>query len=226
MSATFAKAAVMTKAGSDMEIQEFRLPATPPGAALVRVACCTICRSDLHTWLGRRPGPAPAILGHEIVGTIAELGEGLAHDSVGRPLRLGDRVTWTLHSSCGSCRNCRELQLPMKCVSLRKYGHDSCLEPPHLRGGFAEYCLVDAGSPLIRLPDHVSDRVAAPANCAIATIVAGWEAAGLRPGARVLIQGAGALGCYAAAYAAHAGAAQIIISDVREDRLQYASRFG
>jgi len=221
-----ATAAVMHAAGTDLELRQFPVPAAPPGGAVVRVHCCTICRSDLHTWMGRRPGPVPAILGHEIVGSLAALGAGCERDASGLPLRVGDRVTWTLHSSCGQCVYCRDFDLPMKCLALRKYGHQRCDEAPHLRGGLAEICVLDAGTAIVRIPDAVGDLAAAPANCAVATAVAGCEAAGLQPGGSVLLQGAGALGCYAAAYAARRGCARIIATDVSAERLAFIRRFG
>lgn len=222
----FARAAVMVEPRQDLVLREYPVPHAPPGGAVVRVTCCTICRSDLHTWRGLRPAPTPIILGHEIVGTIAELGPGLARDVRDQPLAVGDRVTWTLHSACGKCRYCVEFRLPMKCRSLRKYGHDSCQAPPHLRGGLAEYCQIDAGTSLLKLPPGLPDFAAAPANCAAATAAAAWEAAELKSGDSVLIQGAGALGCYAAALAAHAGCRRVVVVDVNARRLQFIRRFG
>src|SRR5262249_13902907 len=134
--------------------------------------------------------------------------------------------TWTLHSCCGKCRYCADWQIPMKCQSPRKFGHERCAEAPYLQGGFAEFCVIDAGTCLVTIPNSLSDVVAAPANCAVATVVAGWEAADLQPGESVFIQGAGALGCYAAAFAAHAGCRRIIVSDVDASRLDLVRRFG
>ena len=216
----------MTTARQQLEIREFPLPAPSAEEAVIRIRCCTICRSDLHTWSGRRPGPTPAILGHEIVGEIATLGPGLTRDAAGQPLAEGDRVTWTRHSSCGRCVYCTNYNLPMKCQHVRKYGHQDCTGPPHLNGGFAEYCVVDAGTSLLKVPPNIPDLVAAPLNCAVATVVAGWEAAALQPTESVLIQGAGGLGCYAAAYASFVGANRVIVTDIKADRLDIARRFG
>ncbi len=223
---TAARAAVMTAPGRDLEIREYPLTPPGPGTLLVRVASCTICGSDLHSWSGRRAAPVPIILGHEIVGRVVAMGEGATHDLGDRPLDIGDRVTWSLTDSCGRCRFCREMGLPMKCRNLRKYGHDACDAPPHFTGGFAEYCHIGPGTAVVKLPDDVSDRAAAPANCALATVVAGWEAAGLKPFESVLILGAGALGFYAAAHAAHAGCRRIIVADLLEGRLAAVGRFG
>jgi alcohol dehydrogenase len=220
------RAAVMTAAGADLEFRGYPVPQPGPGAILARVTCCTICRSDLHTWSGRRPAPTPMILGHEIVGRALELGDGVTHDVGDRPLAVGDRISWTLTDSCGRCAACRTQGLPMKCRALRKYGHDRCEAAPHFTGGFAEYCLLGPGTSVVRLPDALTDEEACPANCALATVVAGWEAAELPPGAHVLIQGAGALGMYAAALARHAGCDEIIVTDVQEHRLETIRAFG
>jgi len=220
------RAAVMTAAKEPLVLQRFPVPTVAPGCILVRVTCCTICGSDLHTWLGHRPSPTPVILGHEIVGRIVELGKGVTHDSGNRPLGVGDRITWTIMDACGKCYYCREQGLPMKCRQLRKYGHDSCAAPPHFLGGFGDYCYLTPGTCVVKLPAELSDTVAAPANCALATVVAAWEAAGLAAGERVLILGAGALGLYAAALAAHAGCREVLVTDVLEPRLGVAPSFG
>jgi len=219
------RVAVM-KAPRELEFQEFPVPAVAPGCILVRVTCCTICGSDLHTWLGRRPSPTPIILGHEIVGQIVELGDGVIHDSGNRPLGIGDRITWTIMDACGKCFYCREQGLPMKCLHLRKYGHDSCESPPHFVGGFGEYCYLTPGTCVVKVPAALPDRVVAPANCALATVVAAWEAARLTAGENVLILGAGALGLYAAALAAHAGCREVLVTDALGHRLAIAPCFG
>ena len=221
-----AKAAVMTTAGKDLEIREYPLPRVDPGCILVKVTCCTICGSDVHSWTGRRAAPTPMILGHEIVGRIVELGAGVTHDSGDRPLQIGDRITWTIMDNCGKCYYCREKELMMKCRHLKKYGHDNCDDPPHFVGGFAEYCYITPGTCVIRIPDILSDEEVAPANCALATVVAGWEAAGVKPFENVLIQGAGALGFYAAALAKHYGCRRIIVTDILDHRLDFIKVFG
>ena len=88
-----AKAAVMTVTGKNLEIIEYPLPRVDRGCILVKVTCCTICGSDVHSWTGRRAAPTPMILGHEIVGRIVELGEGVTHDAGDRDgsRRVGDQ---------------------------------------------------------------------------------------------------------------------------------------
>jgi putative phosphonate catabolism associated alcohol dehydrogenase len=221
-----AKAAVMTTQKEDLEILEYPLPQVEDGCILVKITCCTICGSDVHSWSGRRSSPTPIILGHEIVGEIAELGKGVTHDSGDRPLSVGDRITWTIMDNCGKCYYCREKGLMMKCRYLKKYGHDSCAEPPHFSGGFAEYCYITPGTCVIKVPDELTDEEVAPANCALATVVAAWEAIELKPFENVLIQGAGPLGIYAAALAKHYGCRRIIVTDVLNERLVFVKEFG
>jgi len=220
------KAAVMVAVNKPLEFIEYPLPTPEKGAMVVKVLCCTICGSDLHTWLGRRHGPTPAILGHEIVGEIVEMGDGVTHDSGDRPLSLGDRVTWTIMDNCGKCYYCREKGLMMKCLHLKKYGHDNCEKPPHLEGGFAEHCYINPGTCVIKIPDNVTNEEAAPANCALATVSAGWDTLDVRPFENVLIQGAGALGVYASALASHRGCHKVIVTDIAEHRLAFVKEFG
>jgi alcohol dehydrogenase len=216
----------MTAARTDLELRQFPIPALAQNDVLVRVNVCTICRSDLHTWEGKRSSPIPVILGHEIVGEIAAIGTGVTRDAANQPLKIGDRVTWTLHSCCGTCIYCRQYHLPMKCSNLKKYGHDSCDEWPHLKGGFAEYCLIDAGTSILKLPSDLPMPLAATLNCAAATVAAGIDAAQVQPGDAVLIQGAGGLGCFAAAFARIAGARQVIATDVHNESLEFIKDFG
>ncbi|MBW2544148.1 MAG: zinc-binding dehydrogenase [Deltaproteobacteria bacterium] len=220
------RAAVMTAQKKDLEFIEYPLPEVEKGCILVKITCCTICGSDVHSWLGHRPAPVPIILGHEIVGKIVELGRGVTHDSADRSLRVGDRVTWTIMDNCGKCYYCRDKGLPMKCQNLKKYGHDSCETPPHFKGGFAEYCYITPGTCVFKVPDSLTDEEVAPANCALGTVIAAWEAAEVKPFENVLIQGAGALGFYASALASHYGCRKIIVTDILDHRLDFIKRFG
>ncbi|MBN1555504.1 MAG: zinc-binding dehydrogenase [Phycisphaerae bacterium] len=219
-------AAVFTEVGQPLVLRQFDVPETlEPGAALCGITMSTICGSDLHTIRGRRAEPAPLILGHEILGEIIELGEGLTRDGFGEELRVGDRVSWTIMACCGECFYCRN-DLPQKCEHLRKYGHSCCEEPPHLTGGFAEYIYLSPGTTVFKVPSNVPDDVATPANCALATVVHAAEAIELKAGETVLIQGAGLLGLNLIALAKQACAKQIFVTDISPDRLAMAKKFG
>src|SRR6516165_7722033 len=90
-----AKAAVYEAPNAPFVLKEFPLRPVKRDEALVRVTMSTICRSDIHSYEGRRPNPCPGILGHEIIGVIAELGEGIKEDMRGDKLAIGDRITWS-----------------------------------------------------------------------------------------------------------------------------------
>jgi putative phosphonate catabolism associated alcohol dehydrogenase len=219
-------AAVFTAAGKPLQMQSFALPELQPGELLVRVTCCTVCGSDLHTYEGRRETPTPTILGHEILGEVAALPAGPSVcDLDERPLKLGDRITWSIAANCGDCFYC-EHDLPAKCEQLFKYGHEA-IDPTHpLSGGLAEFCHLAAGTAVVQVPKALSDVVACPANCATATVAAALRVGGGCAGEVVLIQGAGMLGLSATALAATRGAAEVLVCDVDPNRLQQASRFG
>jgi alcohol dehydrogenase len=219
-------AAVFLAPNKPLEIQQFEIPdVVEPGAALCRVRMSTICGSDLHTVHGRRTEPTPSILGHEIIGEVVVLGDGLERDGFGDPLKVGDRVTWSIMASCNDCFFC-DRQLPQKCESLRKYGHLPCNDVPQLTGGYGEYIYIFPGTAIFRIPDSVSDSVATPANCALSTVIQAAEAVGIAEGETVLIQGGGMLGINLAAIAADAGAGKVLVTDVNDRRLELAAEFG
>jgi putative phosphonate catabolism associated alcohol dehydrogenase len=220
------KAMVFTAVGSPLELREYPVTAPEAGGIWVKVSMATICGSDLHTTLGARPAPVPIILGHEITGRVAALGKGVTTDTMGRPLKEGDRITWTIFASCGNCYFCKIKNLPMKCVKLFKYGHETCSVAPHLNGGYAEYCYIVPGTFVFKVPDTVSDEEVTPANCGLATVMQAYDGIKIQPEDHVVIQGAGLLGIYAAAVAKDRGAGKVIVLDVVPERLETAKRFG
>jgi putative phosphonate catabolism associated alcohol dehydrogenase len=212
--------------GKPLELQRFTCPALASGETLVRITCCTLCGSDLHTYLGNRIGPMPSVLGHEAIGTIAAFGPGDPPcDGNGDTLTIGDRISWAVVASCGECFFCRHA-LPQKCERLFKYGHESCAGAHPLSGGMAEFCHLARGTAIFRVPAEIPDAVASSANCATATTAAAIRAARGCNGKTVLIQGAGLLGLTAAAMARTDGAERVLVTDIDPGRLATAKRFG
>ena len=119
-----------------------RKPATTrflaPGEVLVEIDLATICGSDLHTLSGLRTEPTPLILGHEAVGRI------VASQRPGFSA-LGDRVSWSIADSCGTCLACTEHRLPEKCAALFKYGHATLTDGSGLNGCYATHLLIRPG---------------------------------------------------------------------------------
>lgn len=221
-----AKVAVYAAPNAPFEVVSYPLRAPLANEALVRVSMSTICRSDIHSYLGHRPGPCPGLPGHEIVGRIVALGESLTHDMRGSALAVGDRITWSEYFTPGDGYFSDVLDLPQKTPGVEKYGHMSAKTPPHHHGGFAEYCYILPKSWVLKLPENLSDSEAAPLNCGIATMVAVTEAAGIGIGSTVVVQGLGLLGLYGAALAKARGARFVVGLDPHPRRREQAARFG
>ncbi len=219
------RALVFDPADGSLEMREVPMRPLRRGEALVRVSLSSICGSDLHTIRGRRDPGGPLILGHEIVGEVAALGEGVDTDCLGEPLRPGDRVTWGLAASCGRCFYCSR-GIPQKCKGLFKYGHEKLDSVTPLSGGFAEYCYLVPGTAFYRLPDDLPDRIGVFANCAMATMQAAVRMADVQAGESVLVQGAGLVGLCAMALCAHRRAKPVVAVDPCKQRLDQATYFG
>ncbi len=223
-----AKAAVLVNYNRPLQIRTYPLPPElHPGEALVRVEMAGICGTDVHLWRGELPVPLPVILGHESVGRIEQLGPGLERDWRGVPLRCGDRVTWASSVTCGECFYCRIKRQPTRCLSRRAYGISYCADdPPHLRGGYAEYIHLRPGSAIFRLPDDLPSEAVLGAGCALTTALHGLERAPVSLGDVVVIQGSGPVGLAVLAVARRSGAGKVIVIGGPAHRLELAREFG
>ena len=224
------RAAVYHGLGHPMEIREFPVPEPEPGAILVKTRRANICGSDLHMWRGdvdlaTLGQPLPVILGHEMVGSVAKLGEGVATDSAGQPLAVGDRVVYRYFVPCGRCKACLsgdDAACPAAYITVV----NTCDNPPHFRGAYAEYYYLIPNQTVFKVPDDVSDEIVAPANCALSEVIYGLEKVRFSFGETIAIQGAGGLGIYATAVARDMGAKKIIVIDGIDERLELAKAFG
>lgn len=224
------RAAVLVTPGQPLELQEVPLPESlEHGAVLVKNVAATICGTDVHHWMGEagERAPLPRILGHEMVGRVVALGEGVTTDSIGTPLAEGDRIIWT-HAWCGQCYECVVEHEPTNCTGpSRSYMTRPTTEFPYLTGGFSEYCYVFPRSGRIKVPDSVSDTVASAASCALRTVVHGFDRVGqVDDRHTVVIQGSGPLGLFAVARAIRTGVRQVIVVGAPADRLAIARRWG
>ncbi|MEE2888724.1 MAG: zinc-binding dehydrogenase [Planctomycetota bacterium] len=205
--------------GKPMALEHKDLEFDPaPGEALVAIDLATICGSDLHTIDGTRTERTPCVLGHEAIGRIVQLGSG-------RDLAPGDRVTWSIADSCGRCAACTTHGLPQKCQHLFKYGHAPLGDGTGHNGCYASHIVLRPGTHIARVPDKVPDHVAAPANCALATMVNAISQLPSSPGS-VLIQGGGLLGLYGCALLQEAGVEQIYCTEVDGARRKLIEQFG
>ena len=221
---TTALVALFRGVGQPFEIRRQPLDVSSKDNVLVRVMLATICGSDLHTVSGRRSVSIPCVLGHEAIGVVAAPTH--LHDAYGRGLNEGDRITWSIGASCGRCHSCVKKNLPQKCDGLFKYGHAGGGANVGFSGGFAEYIQLRPGTAIYRLPAALTEREAVPLNCALATVLDGLKAVGVKAGDNAVVQGAGMLGIYAACYLRENGCGHVVVVDYRENRLKIAAQFG
>lgn len=225
MSPIHAKTAVLTETGAPFELRETELPSPAEGEVIVKTEMCTICGSDLHTIEGRRPLSGPMVLGHEIIGRIERLPAGGVSDISGTPLAIGDRITWSIHASCGECFWCQN-GLSQKCERLFKYGHEPVTTALPATGGFGSHCQLQPGTAIVKVPETLDARIVCPANCATATVAAAFRQVDSCKGKCVLLLGAGMLGLTAVAWAREAGAESIVVVEPQAARGELATKFG
>jgi propanol-preferring alcohol dehydrogenase len=186
------RAMVLEQVRQPLKLQERDVPEPGPGQVLLEIRACAVCRTDLHVVDGELPHPKlPLIIGHEIVGRVIRLGEGVSRMSTGA--RVG--VPW-LGWTDGVCSYCTAGQENL-CPQARFTGYT-------LDGGYAEYAVADERF-CVAIPESYSDTGAAPLLCA-----------GLI-GYRSLVRAGGAkrLGIYGFGAAAHI-LAQVALYQGRE----------
>jgi D-arabinose 1-dehydrogenase-like Zn-dependent alcohol dehydrogenase len=217
------KVSVMTEP-MKLEFREFDLPVPEKGALLLSVARANVCGSELHIWRGEHPTKKKGILGHEMVGVVKELGEGVTTDYAGRSIKEGDRIASVYYLTCRKCNMCLKGHLHL-CENAYNFWNKDPEEPPHFHGTFSSHYYVHPDMYFYKVPDNVPDVAAASANCALSQVYYGLDKSGLTYGDTLVIQGAGGLGLNASAVAKEKGANVIIIDGV-ESRLEIAKKFG
>ena len=169
------------------------------------------------------PLPAQGLaMGHEGTGVVDKLGQGVTTDSLGNPLREGDRVVHSAIFPCNSCHMCLRGDLNL-CINRRPR---TAGQYPYFVGTFADYPYARPRLPVFRVPDELPDDILGPVNCAMGTVMQGLTSAGAQEGQCVVIQGAGGLGITATAIAKDMGVDRVIVLDRLANRLQLAEEFG
>jgi L-iditol 2-dehydrogenase len=185
-----------------------------PGEVALDVAAAGVCGTDLHIWLGEYDSVPPVTMGHEVCGTVAELGEGVDAEW------LGTRVAVeTFFSTCGTCAYCRSGHLSV-CEQRRSIG-------THVDGGFAPRLVLPARN-LHPVPDRMADAAAAlsePLACVCNSLL---DPPRVENGDEVLVVGPGAIGLIAAQVAAACNAQRVTLRGTERDgaRLALAERLG
>ena len=209
--------AAVIHAARDLRVEPVALAPPGPGQVAVRVGAGGICGSDLHYFhdggFGTIRVREPMVLGHEIAGKVAELGEGVTGLAVGQTVAVNPSLP------CNACRYCLS-GLQMHCLDMRFYG--SAMRFPHVQGGFRQTLVCEAVQ-AVPAPDGVSVSEAAFAE-PLAVCLHAVERAGPMVGRRVLITGAGPIGLLTAMAARRAGAAFICVTDLVDEPLALARK--
>ncbi len=210
---THMHAAVVEQFGSKLIIQDLPVPVPGPGQALVKLITSGVCHTDLHAAHGDwpvKPTP-PFVPGHEGVGEVIALGEGVTNLHVGQ--LVGN--AW-LFSACGECEFCTTGWETL-CEKQQNSGYS-------VDGSFGQYMLVDAAYAAL-IPEGADPVEVAPILCAGVTVYKGLKMTEARPGQWVVISGIGGLGHIAVQYARAMGL-RVAAVDIDDDKLALATRHG
>lgn len=207
------KAAVYYKDEKKLRIEDVPVPEPKLGEVLVKVAACGVCHTDLHYLDHGVPTfkKPPLILGHEISGHIAKIGEGITN------LSEGDHVIIPAVLTCGVCPACRKGRENI-CDNMQMVGNN-------IEGGYAEYIAVPAKD-LIPVPKHlnlencsiIADALSTPFHAVV-------NRGEVKPGQIVSVFGCGGVGINVVQFSALAGA-KVIAVDISDEKLEIAKKLG
>jgi threonine 3-dehydrogenase len=207
------RALVKAERAPGLRMQEVETPVPGRDDALIRVRKTSICGTDLHiahwdAW-AQATIPVPMVVGHEFMGEVTMLGDGVDG------LHVGQRVAGEGHVTCGHCRNCKG--------GRREFCHNHVSVGVTRPGAFADYVVLPAAN-VFPVPDHIDDDLAAvldPLGNATHTTLR-FDVVG----EDVLVTGAGPIGMMATAIARHIGARHVVVTDVNDQRLAMAATMG
>ncbi|GAA6152307.1 L-threonine 3-dehydrogenase [Pseudoteredinibacter isoporae] len=180
---------------------------------LIKTRLTAICGTDIHiynwdSW-SQQTIPTPMVVGHEFVGEVVAVGEGV------KSFQVGDRVSGEGHITCGHCRNCR--------AGRRHYCANTQGIGVNIPGAFGEYLTLPEEN-AFKIPEDISDEMASifdPFGNAVHTTLS-FDLTG----EDVLITGAGPIGIMAAGIARHVGARHVVVTDINDHRLAMAKTMG
>ncbi len=232
------QAAVMLQPGH-IEIREFDKPIPAEDSLLLQVDKVGICGSDKHMYLGHTALRFPVIPGHEVVGTVAEIGKNANQimNVMGGPIKEGDRITVVPGSkNCGRCYYCLHVPgRPTLCSGRTIYGFSNSETPPYLTGEFSEYTYIHGNSWVYKIPDDILEGISVLTEpVAVATRAVERACApglpqvgdGYSIGSSVAVLGCGPIGLLVIAVLRDSGAGTIIATDLVDSRLDMASQMG
>ncbi len=230
------RAAVLAAPGEPLAVRTIRTPRPQQDEVLVRVTACGMCHSDLHIMHGSIPFPTPAVLGHEVSGTVVALGP----DAERAGLRTGQQVVGAFLMPCGRCAHCAQGrddlctafyernrlhgQLFDGTSQLRSLEGDTLAM--YSMGGLAEYAVLPVTA-VAPLPDGVEVAPAAILGCAALTAYGALRrAADVRSGETVAVVAVGGVGSTLVQLSRAFGAREVIAVDIDDEKLASAARLG
>ena len=224
--ARMGKAAILDQVKGSFSTGEAAVPEPQSGEVLVRQTLCGVCGTDVHMYQGHFPTTRfPLVLGHEIVGRVERLGQGVKTDAMGEVVAEGDLVAVVPGIACGVCYFCAVLREPGLCARATAYGFaPNPDQQPHFQGGFSQYVLLN--NPRAAF---LKMQVDSPIAVLLEPFSVGLhfaDRANIRIGSTVVIQGAGAIGIFSLAAAREAGAHRTIVIGAPASRLALAREFG
>jgi alcohol dehydrogenase len=217
---------MVLEAPEELRMREFPRPTIGPDEALLEVELAGICGTDVKTFHGHLPYPMPVIMGHEILGHIAEIGERAAERW---GVQVGDRVSVEGAVPCWACVRCQTGRYRF-CKRRHSYGTTTpASEPPYLWGAYGRLMYLAPGSIL----HHIRHDVA-PGAAIVASIIGNgiqWarNQGGVKSGDVAVVQGVGPQGLAAVVTAREAGARAVVATGLGrkdQERLELARRFG
>ena len=205
------KAAVVTKDKS-VSVEDKQLRPLQHGEALVQMEYCGVCHTDLHVKNADFGDVTGVTLGHEGVGKVIEIAEGVTS------LQVGDRVSiaW-LFESCGHCEYCTTGRETL-CRDVKNAGYT-------VDGAMAEQAIVKADY-AVKVPEGLDPAAASSVTCAGVTTYKAVKVSNVKPGQWIGVFGIGGLGNLAVQYAKHVFGAKVIAFDISDDKLAFAKEVG
>lgn len=228
------RAAVLSEPRAGLQIEDLAEPRPGDGEVLVDVIACGVCHTDLHVMKGEVAFPMPGVLGHEVSGVVAAVGDGVDEFSV------GDVVVSSFIMPCGRCRHCvrghedlcerffsyNRLRGVLYDGTTRLFRPDGTPVWMYSMGGLAQRCVIPA-TDVFRVPDGIDPVGAAVLGCSVFTAVgAVRNVARLGVGQTVAVLATGGVGMNLVQVSRVFGASRVIAVDLTDDKLDLARRLG
>ena len=227
------KAAIWQGESTALTVEEIPVPRPLTDEVLVKVAACGVCHTDLHVLKEEVAFPAPAVIGHEISGTVVEVGPNVSG------FAAGDRVVGAFLMPCGNCAQCLKSRDDM-CLTFfeenRLKGNlfdgtsrlnraDGSRLSMYSMGGMAEYAVVPVNA-LAHLDPSLPLEDSCILGCAIFTAYGAIAAAGLQAGETMAVVATGGVGSSIVQLGAHLGASTVVALDVSDEKLEVVRKLG